>query len=346
MGSGYTLKFDFYAIDSWDGDNFRGNGPDAFDVSVGGARVFHNTFENYAPSQSQSYRDGLSGQGSVLLQVVPTVRGVSGQPGTDGGFTVTGSGFMESGTTVTVGGAVVQDVYPNAGPDVTGSRNSQLGGVLLPGAVEGPIRVTTAGGTATLGGLPYGAPAFVEFGGLQGAPGDGTGLLMSVGQTITLVGRGLSNTTQVQFAAADDTGFTGVVTRTGTANATGTALTVVVPAQARTGLVGVVGSPTTALLRVAPVLRSVGGTVAAGNRVVLEGTGLVAGELSLTIDGVTVDPATVTVHATALLGASQEVVDLTVPWGRVGGSDPGDDGGRRVDVAGGGDGVAGPVTGG
>ena len=56
-----------------------------------------------------------------------------------------------------------------------------------------------------------------------------------MGQSITILGRGLTSSTQVQFAAADDTGFAGVVTRTGTANAAGTALTIAVPPQARSG---------------------------------------------------------------------------------------------------------------
>ncbi len=136
-----------------------------------------------------------------------------------------------------------------------------------------------------------------------------------MGQSITILGRGLTNSTQVQFAAADDTGFAGVVTRTGTANAAGTALTIAVPPQARSGALSLVGAAGSARVLVAPVLRSSGGAITPGGRIVLEGTGLVAGELAIAIDGVAVDPATVSVHTTSILGEAQQLVDLTVPAG-------------------------------
>ena len=54
-GQSYTLGFDFYVIDTWDG---VGYGPDYFNVSLDGNQVFHETFSNYngdPPSQPQSY---------------------------------------------------------------------------------------------------------------------------------------------------------------------------------------------------------------------------------------------------------------------------------------------------
>ena len=55
VGVSYTLFFDFYAIDSWDGSS--GNG-DYFNVGVDTNQVFHYTFSNYngdPPSNPQSY---------------------------------------------------------------------------------------------------------------------------------------------------------------------------------------------------------------------------------------------------------------------------------------------------
>ncbi|MCL5096512.1 MAG: FG-GAP-like repeat-containing protein, partial [Candidatus Omnitrophica bacterium] len=52
-GQSYTLGFDFYAIDTWDG-----NSGDYFNVGVNGIQVFHETFANYngePPSNSQSF---------------------------------------------------------------------------------------------------------------------------------------------------------------------------------------------------------------------------------------------------------------------------------------------------
>src|SRR5262249_31050721 len=50
-GKAYTLKFDFYAIDSWDGDT-AGVGPDYFNVFVDNAQRFHETFNNVGGPQS------------------------------------------------------------------------------------------------------------------------------------------------------------------------------------------------------------------------------------------------------------------------------------------------------
>ncbi len=51
-GQSYTVGFDLYVIDSWDGPG------DYFNVSVGGAQIFHETFSNYngePPSNPQTY---------------------------------------------------------------------------------------------------------------------------------------------------------------------------------------------------------------------------------------------------------------------------------------------------
>ena len=319
-GGKYTLHFDFYAIDSWDGNTSSGSGPDYFDVGVDGTRLFHNTFLNYnafASGVSQTYTDATTGQGSVYLQVVPTLTGVTGAPGSDGGFTLYGSGFMKGASTVSVGGYTVTDSLNNTSiaPTVTGSRNSQYGGFVIPDAVEAAITITTAGGSATIAGLTYTPPAFVEFDGIANSVSPASGFSVVPGQTVTLVGRGFTNATQVQFPAADDSGFAGIVTRTGTASSDGTTLTVTVPAQAKTGDLQVVGSSSKFNLNVAPSIRSVGGTVAAGNTIVLEGVGFVTSELAISIDGQTVDPTSIKVRTVTTLGEAQQVAYLTVPSG-------------------------------
>ena len=118
----------------------------------------------------------------------------------------------------------------------------------------------------------------------------------------------------MQFAAQDDAGVSGVLTRSGTANANGTQLTVVVPALARTGLVRVVGDADTALaLQIVPTLRAVGGALTAGSTLVLEGSGLTQGDLTLTIDGVAI--AAPEVRTIGDRGQDQQVIVLTVPAG-------------------------------
>ena len=118
----------------------------------------------------------------------------------------------------------------------------------------------------------------------------------------------------MQFPAEDDAGTTGILTRTGTPNADGTTLTVTVPSLAKSGLVprggqrGVVpaaGGADTAL---------VGGLLAAGSTLVVEGTGL-KGHLSVTIDGIAASPSAVQTSFDA--GFPQQVVTVTAPAGVV-----------------------------
>ena len=251
--------------------------------------------------------------------------GIAGLPGTDGAFTLFGSGFMDAATTITVGGLTRVDQYTNQGdPTVSGARNDTLSGIVMPTGVEDTVRVTTAGGYAQLTIPAQAAPPFVEFDGLNATAPVGTAANTSmaaavVGQTITLVGRGFNNSTLVQFAAEDQTGTVGVLTRTGSASADGTSLTVVVPAEAVTGTLHVVGASGSFPLQIVPTLRSVGGTVTAGGQIVIEGTGLAAGQLTVTIGGQKVTLASGAVHDLFADGMSQQAVDVTVPQGIAGG---------------------------
>ena len=89
---------------------------------------------------------------------------------------------------MTVGGVVIDDRFDDTSSygyddgDVTGLRNGNVR-LTLPNAVDGPLTVTTAGGSASLAGPTWTSPSFVQFDGVRGSP-SGTG------QTITIVGRG------------------------------------------------------------------------------------------------------------------------------------------------------------
>ena len=314
------LHFDFYVIDSWDGNTSSGSGPDDFDVGVDGTQLFHNTFLNYnafASGVSQTYTDATTGQGSVYLQVVPTLTGVKRRSCADGGFTLYGSGFMKGASTVSVGGYTVTDSLKNTSivPTVTGSRNSQYGGFVIPDAVEAAITITTLGGSATIAGLTYTPPAFVEFDGIANSVSPASGFSVVPGQTVTLVGRGFTSATQVQFPAADDSGFAGIVTRTGTASSDGTTLTVTVPCAGEDGRPAGGGLAVEVQLERRPLHSFGGGTVAPGNTIVLEGVGFVTSELAISIDGQTVDPTSIKIRTVTTLGEVQQVAYLTVPSG-------------------------------
>ena len=146
-----------------------------------------------------------------------------------------------------------------------------------------------------------------------GTPAGAAAASANAGQDIVLVGQGFTTSTLVQFTAADSTGVTGTLTRSGTPSQNGTRLTVRVPALVRTGQVRVVGDNDTALsLEIVPTLRSVGGTVASGNPIVLEGTGFAAGDLVVSIDGRQVG-GTLTPRVVSDQGLVQQVLDVTVP---------------------------------
>jgi len=263
------------------------------------------------------------GSGSVPLQIVPVITGISKRPGVDATFDLFGSWFMEGASTITIGGKVINDVYTSDSSsrifdgDVFGNNSSYR--LIARHAVEGPIRVETAGGFSQIAGPTFGLPAFVLYTGLTATAQAGTAegvaaASANTGQSITLTGVGLTNSTLVQFEAMDDEGVAGTITVTGSAGAGGTSLTVAVPALARSGMVGIIGDASEFPLEVVPELRAVGGAVVDGNAIVLEGTGLVEGELLIDIDGV---PVIGTVDMTIVndRGRDQQVVDLTVPAG-------------------------------
>jgi hypothetical protein len=184
--------------------------------------------------------------------------------------------------------------------------------------VDGPIRVPPVGGGAEIAGPTVTAAGPVLFAGIdgraeQGVPAVAGQASANTGQVITLRGSGFDHTTLIEFAAMDDEGVAGGVRRTGSASADRRTLSVEVPALARTGLVRVVGAEGAIPLQIVPVLRSVGGTILAGNTIVLEGTGLVEGEAVVRIDGriaTMIDVRTISDH-----GVDQQFVNVEVPPG-------------------------------
>ena len=257
------------------------------------------------------------------LQVVPVITGLTGRPGQDAAFSLTGSGFMEAGEHDHRG----RDHARGRGGEPAGagrhrSRNSTYGDLVAPLGVEGPITVTTAGGSFTLPRPADPAPAFVDLTGVQATAAagladrrdDAVGERRAgdhAGRPRRSPRRPSCSSTRPTIAArrACWRGPGTVV-----ANTNGTQLQVTVPLQARTGQVRVVGSAAAFPLQVVPVLRSVGGAAGtAGTRVVLEGTGLVEGGLTVSIDGKAA--ATPDVIAAFGGGIDQQVADLTVPAG-------------------------------
>jgi hypothetical protein len=316
-GQTYTLSFDLYVLDSWEGSN-PGVGPDLIQVTADGQQIFRETFANYYPTAQSVQSYGASS--GIRLQIVPTLTGINGQPGSDNAFSLTGSGFMEGASTVTIGGRTFNGAAVD-GLDVSGTRNDTLS-VVAPRTLDGAIRVTTEGGYAQIAGAAFGTQPAVLFTGLASAANggivaDATKASANTGQTITLTGQAFTAQTLVQFTGIDDSGVLGTITRTGTPGSGGTSLSIEVPALARTGKVTVLGSNASFDLQIVPTLKSLGGSVAAGNTVVLEGTGLVGSELTVQVDGRATGSFNVrTVFEGIGSGsADQQLLILTVPNG-------------------------------
>jgi len=314
-GQTYTLSFDLYAIDSWDGDN--GN-PDQFTVSVDGNTLFSRSVSNFVTSPQT-----LNATAGQHLQIVPTLTGLDGRPGSENSFTLSGSGFMEGQSTVTVGGVALTDTSNSNSPfDVTGSRNNNMN-VVAPRTLDGPVRIATDGGYAELPGYMDTQIGVSSFTGLTGAisaggvPADGSKPAATPGQTIVLSGQGFTSNTLVQFQARDDTGRAGTVTRTGSVSDNGKTLTVIVPALATSGPVTVLGSGASYDLQIVPVLRAVGGSLTTGSTLLLDGSGLSAADLTVTIDGKAVSSADVrtVIENDSTSYAGQQLLRVTVPAG-------------------------------
>ncbi|WP_235578406.1 Ig-like domain-containing protein [Pseudorhodoferax sp. Leaf267] len=319
-GQTYTLRFDLYVLDSWAASN--ANDTDLFEVSVDGVNRLRESFANADTAGGFSVQS-FGASAAVRLQIVPTLTGVEGRPGENAVFTLNGSGFMEGASTVTVGGVAFVDDAGTLTPfDVSGPRNSSMTAV-APRTLDGPVRITTEGGYAQItpqfGAQPLSLFTAIVASANNAGPANNALPSANTAQTIVLQGQGFTNATLVQFQGRDDTGATGTLTRTGSASADGRTLSVIVPAQAVTGNVSVLGSGNSIALQVVPLVRSVGGTIAAGNTIVLEGIGLSAADLAITVGG---RPVTSYTLRTVIDGVGTtrdlQLVTLTVPTGAVG----------------------------
>lgn len=56
-GQTYSLLFDLYIIDSWDGGNQQWGGPDTFNVRIGDTLAFSETMDNDPRSLHKTFRD-------------------------------------------------------------------------------------------------------------------------------------------------------------------------------------------------------------------------------------------------------------------------------------------------
>ncbi len=329
-GQSYTLSFDLYILDSWEGDS----GPDLIDVSVDGTSVLRESFSNVGNVASSANVQSFGTSAPQRLQIVPTLTATAnGRPGDTNPFNLIGSGFMEGASTLSIGGVVLNDNQGNTTPfDVTGTRNSNYS-VLAPLGLDGPIRVTTEGGYAEIPAPSIPAQPLSQFTAIvakadTGQPLDATRPSATTGQTIVLQGQGFTSATLVRFQGVSDSGTLGTLTRSGSVGAGGTTLSVIVPALARSGEVTVLGSgntvngqfvPSSVELQIVPTITAVGGSLTPGNSVLISGSGLSVNDLVVSIGGRTAGNFSVrTVVDGANNTPDMQLLSVVVPAGASG----------------------------
>ncbi|MGH7894003.1 MAG: hypothetical protein ACREQL_04995, partial [Candidatus Binatia bacterium] len=204
----------------------------------------------------------------LVLQIVPTLTDVdlTSSVYDDGAnLSLTGSGFVEGAQDLLLGTgpgtALVSDLWNSAGPDTFATPSPTNGGanIGLPVAPPfGPFVVRTLGGSST--------PFSVGFSGFapgtvaeRGTPADPGLASANARQAITLQGSGFDLATDVVFVIQTSTFGDEDVRGTRVVNPTavapdGTSLTLLVPDDAATGEVHVVGAPGGIVIQIVPTI--------------------------------------------------------------------------------------------
>ncbi|MGC4747611.1 IPT/TIG domain-containing protein [Micromonospora sp. DT201] len=229
--------------------------------------------------------------GFTYVAAAPTAGAVTPNQGPQAGgqtVTITGTGFVPGGTTVTFDGAPATNVTVNP-------QGTSLTAVTPPGAIGPAVVVVTTGGGSS---APLDYTYLADQGdaavtGLTPTTGPNSG-----GTTVTITGTGLTGATGVTFDGVPGTGFT--------VNQAGTTITVVTPA----GLPGPVDVtvqlpgddvvvPDGFAYRIAPpvvsALSPAQGPAGGGTTVTVGGSGFVPGGTVVTICGRTIPVNEVTV---------------------------------------------------
>ncbi|MHB8520202.1 MAG: Ig-like domain-containing protein, partial [Limisphaerales bacterium] len=264
--------------------------------------------------------------GAFILQIVPTLIGLQASVNNSyhgSNLRLRGSGFVAGGVTINFGNQALAS---------TSTSNPQVGyfyampndgiSLTVPNGVPfGPISVTTSGGTSQSFVLTLSKIVSTT---TSGTPADATQASANPGQAITLQGNGFDSTTNVVFPVIDGSGKIGDrVIQPVMVDATGTQLTVLVPVDAVTGNIGIVGDRNNAqvLLQVIPIISNVDFSSVAGDgssaQVRLRGAGFVKGNNSVYTFGAvsvtdTITPAT-SITVSYVYSQPNDGVNLTLP---------------------------------
>jgi hypothetical protein len=211
-----------------------------------------------APQDAVTGTVTVDGVGSFTLQVVPRLTGFSSindfVPGSFIRFS--GSGFVDGDITVSFGSVSVTDPDGGTGTIDVNSTGANLNlNSGIPASPGGLVLVTTTGGTSNSFQVGPAALTGIEAVATFGTPANPGLPSANPGQTVTITGIGLRSITNVEFPVVNASGVAGIErARVSSVNVTGTEATVVVPLQAVTGPVTLIGATQSVELQSVPRL--------------------------------------------------------------------------------------------
>ena len=234
----------------------------------------------------------------LILQIVPTVADidVTGAVYGSGNLRLAGGGFIEGAQSLLLGTTELQDVWRADGPNAfntfatptfsVGRVNAGNDFGLPPNAESGTVRVKTLGGTSSAFPISFIGISVGSVAGL-GTPANAALPSANVNQPVRLLGAGFDLYTEIIFPVQPSGGINADLRSTKVVKATqvsadGTSLQVVVPHDAATGNIRIVGASGSFFLQIVPTVVQVQSpaTFATGQTMTILGSGLVENEWS------------------------------------------------------------------
>lgn len=269
--------------------------------------------------------------GGLVLQVVPVLLDVSANANgqyDNNTLVLTGRGFIEATNTIHLGTSSVIDRVYYGGSSVGAATidgkytcNARYSVQVPPGAGTGPLSITTVGGTSNVFDLSFTAITATA---TSGTPANAATASANPGQTITRAGEKFDAGMDVVFETIPSYGTASRrVVRPASVAVDGTSATVVVPLDALTGRVRIIGDKTASeiALQIVPRLTAATVTSISSNGIImdvrLEGSGFIDQPgSSYSIGGVVVEdlsPTTGAVIATLTLANYEASAGLYDP---------------------------------
>ncbi|MFN7627188.1 MAG: hypothetical protein ACK5PZ_10180, partial [Pirellula sp.] len=226
-----------------------------FTASTGNGRLYESTVTvSSVSSDGKSAQvivpsDAITGpvrilgeQGGITLQIVPTLNDIdlsTGNPFHSGNLSLFGTGFVEGGTQIRYAGQEVVDLSNAAFPTEVYSYHDELSTIVPSWASSGPISVRTIGGTSDNFNIRLDSIVATA---TSGTPKNAAIASANPGQSIRLTGAQFNMSTEVVFRLKQNDGtIYEYIVKPSYVTDDRTQLDVIVPNEATTGVVQVVG---------------------------------------------------------------------------------------------------------